>query len=346
MKKVLLIGGVLCLVLFGCCGGFLYWGYSLNKQEARRDYDAAEELWSTGNKAEAVEKYRNIKRDFLNSADQAVVAERIREFDVEQAKKGLAVANDHWTAGRTADAAAKYRSLQLDLLEQADQDTVKKRLREFDSAKARKDVEAANRLWTSGEKTRAIAIYNGLLMDLLDPANQKLVTQRLYEAATRDWEDGRKAQAAAVYKRLQRSFLSQQEGETMAERIKESDDTEKKFAGAERTRHGRMVKLIGIDLYYMPSISTAEARNLGDFLDREIADPEHRGSAQITRDGKTYQYRMVVKKGIELDEERIPRFKKLAQDISLKVFDGADVEVHLCDDQLKTRRVVIPLAKP
>jgi hypothetical protein len=40
------------------------------------------------------------------------------------------------------------------------------------------------------------------------------------------------------------------------------------------------------------------------------------------------------------------RLKGLALQMSLLVFGGADVEVHLCDDQLKTLRVVIPLAQP
>jgi hypothetical protein len=53
-----------------------------------------------------------------------------------------------------------------------------------------------------------------------------------------------------------------------------------------------------------------------------------------------------VKKGIELDEEAVTLFKALALKMSLFVFDGADVEVHMCDDQLKTLRVVIPLGKP
>jgi len=34
-----------------------------------------------------------------------------------------------------------------------------------------------------------------------------------------------------------------------------------------------------------------------------------------------------------------------ALQLSLLVFDGADVEIHMCDDQLKTLRVVIPFNK-
>ena len=52
-----------------------------------------------------------------------------------------------------------------------------------------------------------------------------------------------------------------------------------------------------------------------------------------------------MKKGIELDEEAVQQFKGLALKLRLMVFDGAEVEVHLCDDQLKTVRVVIPFAK-
>jgi len=139
VKKLLVIGGVCFVLLVGCCGGFLYLGVRYGKQEAKREYEAAEELWSAGNKAEAVEKYRNIKKTWLGDAEKEVVEQRILEFDTEQANKGLAEGHKLWAAGQKTEAAAKYRALQLDLVEPAEQDTVKQRIREVDLAKAKKD---------------------------------------------------------------------------------------------------------------------------------------------------------------------------------------------------------------
>jgi hypothetical protein len=331
--------------MFGCCGGLGYWGIQLNKQEARRDYDAAEELWSAGNRAEAVEKYRNIKTQWLGDAEKEVVQQRIREFDEEQTKTALAAAHKLWASGQKTEAAVKYRTLKLDLLEVAERDTVRQRIREVDLAKAKKDLAEADRLWTSGQKSKAVVAYNDIPLDLLDAESQKLVTRRLYQAANDDWAADRKPEAAAAYKRLKLELLTQTERTTIEQRIEESDAREKKFNGASRTRHGKKVELDHVDLYYTSAISVAEAWKLGDYLDRKYKDLDRRISVQITKEGKTYQYRMVVKKGIDRDEEHIPGFKAEALLLSLLVFKGADVEVHLCDDQLNTLRVVIPVKK-
>src|SRR5258705_13132790 len=100
MKKPhLLIGLGSCVILFlGCCGGLSFWGYSLNTQEAKREYDAAEQLWSSGKKAEAAEKYRSIKQRGLGDAEREGVAQRIREFDTQQTKTEIETAHKQWSA--------------------------------------------------------------------------------------------------------------------------------------------------------------------------------------------------------------------------------------------------------
>jgi hypothetical protein len=346
MKKGLLIGCASCgLLFFVCCGGFLFWGYSEGTRKAGEQFAAAEQLWSSGKKAEAVDIYKSISQTFLGAAEREVVAERVREFTTEQTKSEVAIAHKEWAAGKREAAAARYKSLQLDLLDEAEQDTVRQRVKEFDLAKAKKDVEEANRLWTANDKAKAAAIYNDLPLTLLDRPTQEVVTRRLYETASQQWGIGRRAQAAAAYKRLDQDLLAPKERETVAERIKESDEREQQFARAKRTRHGKQVKLKAIELHYTSAVTADEARRLADFLDDKFGDAEKASTAQITKDGKTYQYRVVVKKGIELDEEAVALFKALALQLSLFVFEGETVEVHLCDDRLKTLRVVIPLNK-
>ena len=64
---------------------------------------------------------------------------------------------------------------------------------------------------------------------------------------------------------------------------------------------------------------------------------------QINKTGNTYEFRMVVKKGMEKDEEVIQLFKIFSIELSEDVFNGYAVDVHLCDEYLETLRVVVPL---
>jgi hypothetical protein len=101
--------GVCFVLCSGCCGGFLFWGYTLNAQEARRDYDAAEQLWAAGKKAEAADKYKAIKRDYLGKEERAAVERRLQEFAAEQAKGEKDAGDQAWAAGKKDEAAAHYR---------------------------------------------------------------------------------------------------------------------------------------------------------------------------------------------------------------------------------------------
>ena len=107
--------------------------------------------------------------------------------------------------------------------------------------------------------------------------------------------------------------------------------------------YGTLLEVNGAELYYTSSISEREAYRLGEFLvDNEFFDGEGK-TVQINKSGNTYEFRMVVKKGIEKDEEFIQVFKNLSAVLSEDVFDGYSVDIHLCDEYLNTLRVVVPL---
>ena len=61
---------------------------------------------------------------------------------------------------------------------------------------------------------------------------------------------------------------------------------------------------------------------------------------QLEKEGDTYQFRMVVKEGYEEKEEFINLAKQFANELSADVFEGAPVEVHLCDEHLETLKKV------
>lgn len=96
----------------------------------------------------------------------------------------------------------------------------------------------------------------------------------------------------------------------------------------------------GTEIYYKDPITESQVEDLGQYLiDEEFADGQEK-TIQMIKEGKTYVFRMVVKKGVEKDDEYINMFKLLTVDLSAKVFDGDDVDIHLCDETLETLRVI------
>ena len=94
------------------------------------------------------------------------------------------------------------------------------------------------------------------------------------------------------------------------------------------------------ELLYMPPITEVEAQRLGKFLVTGGFFNGDGKTVEITQSGSVYQFRMVVKAGMDKDEKYAAICKALCGEISRGVFDGAPVEVHLCDERLQKIRVV------
>lgn len=96
----------------------------------------------------------------------------------------------------------------------------------------------------------------------------------------------------------------------------------------------------GVQLFYTSSITEAEANSLGNYLIKsEFADGNEK-TVQINKTGNTYEFRMVVKEGVDKDEENIELAKIIAAQFSADVFNGSPVEVHYCDNKLNTLKVI------
>ncbi len=94
------------------------------------------------------------------------------------------------------------------------------------------------------------------------------------------------------------------------------------------------------ELYYTKNVTEAEAKKLGDYLTKIKFFEGDGKTVQLDKSGDTYQFRMVVKEGLDKDEKYITASQEAAVEISKNVFEGAKVEVHLCDNKLKTLKVV------
>ncbi|MCL2804750.1 MAG: hypothetical protein FWD26_02310 [Treponema sp.] len=105
--------------------------------------------------------------------------------------------------------------------------------------------------------------------------------------------------------------------------------------GAQKTFNGTQV-------FYTSAVTLNEVEKLGNYLVEEgFADGEHK-SVQLNKTGNTYEFRMVVKKGIETDLEYRELGKLIATELSTYVFNGARVDTHFCDEKFKTL-IVLPM---
>jgi hypothetical protein len=93
-------------------------------------------------------------------------------------------------------------------------------------------------------------------------------------------------------------------------------------------------------LYRTTNVTAAETDSLGNYLVKEKFANGVPKTVQLTKSGDTYQFRFVVKEGMDKDAAYMQTVKTFASDLSQKVFNGAPIEVHMCDDFLNTLAVV------
>ena len=74
-----------------------------------------------------------------------------------------------------------------------------------------------------------------------------------------------------------------------------------------------------------------------------MASPGNQAANGENKLDRTYEFRMVIKKGLESDPDVIQLMKQFASQLSVDVFQGNSVDIHLCDENLKTLRVVVNL---
>ena len=103
---------------------------------------------------------------------------------------------------------------------------------------------------------------------------------------------------------------------------------------------GHKIMFNGGELYHTSSVSETEARKLGEYLVKNGFFDGNPTSVQITRSNGTIQFRMVVIKAMDRDPQFVQMATQFSQELSRDVFGGKTVELHLCDENLKTLKVV------
>lgn len=113
------------------------------------------------------------------------------------------------------------------------------------------------------------------------------------------------------------------------------------FLGGCGSEYGTKMEFNGGELYHTSSISTEEATRLGEYLVAEEFFDGNEKTVQLDKSGSTYEFRMVVKEGLDQDEDYVANVKYFAAELSEEVFNGDQIDIHLCDEFLSTIRVIL-----
>ncbi len=102
--------------------------------------------------------------------------------------------------------------------------------------------------------------------------------------------------------------------------------------------YGEQVVSNGTEIYFTEGVTEEEAEKLGLFLtEYEFSDGTEK-SVQLTKEDDVWQFRMVVMPEFVEDKEMHKNFKFMCLELST-AFEGKQVDVQICDDELKTLKV-------
>jgi hypothetical protein len=103
---------------------------------------------------------------------------------------------------------------------------------------------------------------------------------------------------------------------------------------------GQKLDVADADFYYKDPVTKEEAQAVYQFVKEDRAGIADRFGCQVTRSGSTYEVRFPVKKGMENDDATQRSMKLLGRRLASRAFKGQPVDVHLCDENLNTLRVI------
>lgn len=105
--------------------------------------------------------------------------------------------------------------------------------------------------------------------------------------------------------------------------------------------HGTLIRNRRLELYYQKPATSGEARALEEFLAADGWGEKKAATVQLQKkDDGTYIFRVCVGRSSVNDFKSVKAFRTVARKISSRVFDRAPVEVHFCDENLQTLRVI------
>ena len=104
---------------------------------------------------------------------------------------------------------------------------------------------------------------------------------------------------------------------------------------------GQKIAFKTSELFYTANVTADEAQDVGNYLDDKGLFPDDRAvTVQLDKPFGAYQVRFCVRPEAAGDADVVNFYRDLRTDIANDVFQAADVEVHLCDQNMVTVRVL------
>jgi hypothetical protein len=107
---------------------------------------------------------------------------------------------------------------------------------------------------------------------------------------------------------------------------------------------GGTINVDGNELRWYPPVTKAEANRLATFLKNYSLFEQRTGLYMELRrsDGEVYELHFPVSDGTDQDDKGLVDFMLLGLGLSEQVFRGQPVDIYLCDQNMKTLRVLTP----
>lgn len=110
--------------------------------------------------------------------------------------------------------------------------------------------------------------------------------------------------------------------------------------GSACSSYGPKLDFDGHELFYTDNVTEADAKRLGDYLVEVGLFAGDTVRAQLDKTGATYQVKLAMQPGTQNDLELRRAMRTLAREISAGAFNGLATEIHACNDQLNTCKVI------
>ena len=105
-------------------------------------------------------------------------------------------------------------------------------------------------------------------------------------------------------------------------------------------RYGQEKTFQNVRLFYTDNIEESEADSLGEYLIRSGFAQGESKTIQLDREKQVYQFRIVVKDTLLENEDYLTMARLFGWRLSSEVFDDRAVEMHFCDKELETQKVI------
>lgn len=100
----------------------------------------------------------------------------------------------------------------------------------------------------------------------------------------------------------------------------------------------------GSEIFYRGDVSKSDAEELGEYLKEVnyIGDEDHPVSVQLLGEDGVIKVRFVLQEWAFNDEKTLKSWDNNAVALYQKLYEGEKVEVHLCDGEFNTKKVIHP----